>query len=110
MLSQEWLSQGHNTSPVTRQPLTSQQLTPNYALKSLIEEYKGGAIPQAAHVHADPVAAQPAPPIRIAASRIRGTKDCHVTLTVDDTPAAALPTLFIDVLDISGYARASQPS
>ena len=33
-----WFAAGHATSPLTRAPMTSQSLVPNYALKALIEE------------------------------------------------------------------------
>ena len=35
----EWLSR-NNTSPITRNPLDTSQLSPNRALKDLIDEYK----------------------------------------------------------------------
>lgn len=34
-----WLSSGHDTSPMTNLPLGHSQLTPNYSLRSAIQEW-----------------------------------------------------------------------
>ena len=93
---QQWFSMGHTTSPVTRAPMTSQSLVPNYALKALIEE--GGMTAQAAPTAPATTAAAPTPTIQVTKTPTGLT----ITVSAPDAPDAMLPTLFIDVLDISG--------
>ena len=100
--AQEWLAMGNSTSPVTRQPLTAGELVPNYALKSLIAGGAPVVVPAPAPVPASTSTSTLAPPITITAERITGTTQYHVALSVPDVPTATMPTLFIDVLDISG--------
>lgn len=97
-----WFAAGHNTSPMTRQRMTSQQLIPNLALRATIEEaIKAGLDPAAAGGGgAAKAAVLPPPPIEATVSRIDADR-FHVRLSVPDT-GATLPTLFIDVLDVSG--------
>lgn len=42
----EWL-RTHTTSPITRESMTAASLTPNYALKSMIERHNTTAVPKA---------------------------------------------------------------
>ena len=91
-----WFSAGHSTSPLTRAPMTSRSLVPNIALRAMIEE----ASPVAA-ADPDPVPAAIAnSPPTLTAQRL-GSAKILATITA---PAAAepLPTLLINVLDISG--------
>ncbi len=89
-----WFAAGHTTSPMTRQPMTSQSLVPNYALKALIEEAGAAIAPPAPRV----AATTPNPEITVAT-----TPAGHLLISVS-TPdtGTTLPTLFIDCLDISG--------
>jgi Mg-chelatase subunit ChlD len=92
---EQWFSLGHTTSPVTRAPMTSQSLVPNYALKALIEEGTGSVASAPAHVGQAPA---PLPTIRVTAA----PGGLTISVSVPEAPDATLPTLFIDVLDISG--------
>ena len=88
-----WFASGKHISPMTRQPMSSRSLVPNYALKAMI----------AAASSAPAAAATPPPsatksPIKITATR--DGDDYHVSVSSDGS--ATLPTLFIDVLDVSG--------
>lgn len=42
------------------------------------------------------------PEYAVTARRIQGTNQYHIAIAAPDAPGATLPTLFIDVLDISG--------
>jgi hypothetical protein len=42
----EWL-RTHTTSPITREPMTAASLTPNYALRSMIERHNTTVVPKA---------------------------------------------------------------
>ncbi len=99
---EQWFGMGKVTSPVTRAPMTSQSLVPNYALKALIEEsLKGSATADA--VSPPPESTEedlmPLPMLSVVTDGSRLT----ITVTAPDIPIDdTLPTLFIDVLDISG--------
>jgi hypothetical protein len=93
---EQWFATGNMTSPVTRAPMDPADLRPNYALKALIEGGPAGPPPAA-----PPPPATPKPPITLTVTpRDPGTY--HATISIPDEPAAAMPTLFIDVLDRSG--------
>ena len=101
-----WFAAGHSTSPMTRQPMTGRQLIPNLAVRAMIEDaIKAGldstAIVAAAVAAAAAATAAPPSPIEATISRI-GDDKFHVRLTVPDVAEATMPTLFIDVLDVSG--------
>lgn len=102
-----WFAAGHATSPLTRTPLTSRQLVPNLALRGAIEEaLAAGWMPApapslaagaAATAHAEP---PPAPCVEL--GRLHDGRLFTRVSVPDSGPAITLPTLFIDVLDISG--------
>jgi len=56
-----------------------------------------------------PAPAPPASPIQVKANRITGTDKVHISLSVPGagSPDSMMPTLFIDVIDISGSMRLS---
>jgi Mg-chelatase subunit ChlD len=91
-----WFASGKQISPMTRQPMTSRSLVPNYALKAMIADArKAATAPTAAPA---PAVVLPAP----AAVSIHTSRDgdtYHISLSAD---GPTLPTLFIDVLDVSG--------
>lgn len=93
---EQWFALGNTISPMTRAPMASQSLVPNYALKALIE---AGAAPPTTKKATTTGGA--APPITIGVTAIEGSR-YHVTVSTEDVSDATLPTLFIDVLDISG--------
>jgi Mg-chelatase subunit ChlD len=90
-----WFAAGHNTSPLTRAPMTSRSLVPNIALRTLIEESTTPA-----------AAADPTPHTEVAAPpalTVDRVDDRRLLVTLSaPADAPTLPTLFIDVLDISG--------
>jgi Mg-chelatase subunit ChlD len=96
---EQWFAIGHTTSPVTRAPMTSQSLVPNYALKALIEE---GGVPappvQTPAATAGSVVVPLPPTIQVA----KAANGLTLTVSAATAPDATLPTVFIDVLDISG--------
>ena len=94
-----WFASGKQISPMTRQPMTSRSLVPNYALKAMIADARKPAAPAPAVVLAAPTPnPNPKPnPITLSASRDGDTY--HISLSAD---GPSLPTLFIDVLDVSG--------
>jgi len=101
-----WFAAGHATSPLTRQPLTGQQLIPNLALRGAIEEALAAGWSPAAGLAAGGAAPAPppvpAPEPSLELGRLTDGR-LYVRAMVaglPDTPA--LPTTFIDVLDISG--------
>lgn len=95
-----WFAKGHTTSPMTRQSLAHMTLIPNLALRNTIEAMRSGPTPVAAAAAAA-TAATPAPALKI--NRIIGSaSDYAVEISVPEAADATLPTLFIDVLDISG--------
>lgn len=89
------------------------KLIVNYALKALIEEAQSGATTTTTttgtSTSSDTHAQAPPPPITIKAGRLAGSDDntYHISLSTPDTPGATIPTLFIDVLDISGSMGSS---
>lgn len=92
-----WFAAGHATSPLTRQPLTGQQLIPNLALRGAIEEaLAAGWNPSPPGVLA--VTATVAAPTLELARLADGRLYARALATGETT----LPTTFIDVLDISG--------
>lgn len=102
-----WFAAGHATSPLTRAPMTSQSLVPNYALKALIEEAvaSGGSSAGPAVTPTMLLERIPPPPITIQTERITDTDTYAIRLSAAGATAteeSTLPTLFIDVLDISG--------
>jgi Mg-chelatase subunit ChlD len=83
--------------------MTSQSLVPNYALKALIEEASGKS-PAAPPALVSPTHVIPPPALSVTSDGTRLT----ITITGPDIPIdATLPTLFIDVLDISGSMGSS---
>ena len=105
-----WFSSGHNTSPLTRQPMLSQSLVPNIALRSAIADAVRTAVPSVATVaSASAPAAEPESP-SLSITRT-STGDMVIKITGAEG-ASALPTIFIDVLDISGSMGnpAAEPS
>ena len=106
-----WFTAGHLTSPLTRQPMTSRSLVPNIALRSMIEEtHRASAAAPAAPAATSPAAAVVVAAPTLSVSRTP-TGDLVFKIQETDT-AAALPTIFIDVLDISGSMgnAAAEPS
>jgi Mg-chelatase subunit ChlD len=108
-----WFTAGHLTSPLTRQPMTSQSLVPNIALRSMIEETHRSSSSSAAPAasSAPPAAAAAAAPTLTVTRTPTGNLIFKINET--DTPGIpALPTIFIDVLDISGSMgnAAAEPS
>jgi Mg-chelatase subunit ChlD len=102
-----WFAKGHTTSPMTRQNLAHMTLIPNLALRNTIEAMRSGGGSAAAAAAAAPAAAPaPATPAltpSITINRIAGTAaDYAIEISAPEAPDATLPTLFIDVLDISG--------
>jgi Mg-chelatase subunit ChlD len=95
-----WFATGKNTSPMTRQPMASTSLVPNYALKAMIEEAATATATTTVTPPASPPkkTAQDPPAITVTKA---GTL-YHVSVTVPDGEHNTKPTLFIDVLDISG--------
>jgi Mg-chelatase subunit ChlD len=91
-----WFAMGKTTSPMTRQPMASTSLVPNYALKAMIEEGSRDISPITTLAATKFEA--PTPTITVTKSG----KQYHVSVTVPDGEQYTKPTLFIDVLDISG--------
>lgn len=103
-----WFAAGHATSPLTRQPMASRSLVPNIALRSAIADaLKASPAPAAA-----PAAAAPAPAAGPSVSVTRRPGGDLVIKITEDSAASALPTILIDVLDISGSMgnAAAEPS
>lgn len=99
---QQWFAIGHTTSPVTRAPMSSQSLVPNYALKAMIEESTTSTT--------DTAPVPPTPAVPAAPPTLRVTESPHgitISISAAEEPDATLPTLFIDVLDISGSMGSS---
>lgn len=99
---ERWLATGNNTSPITRVPMTSNNLIPNYALRSLIEAATGVVDVSGSSVDAEEPNTRPTPPPVSLDVMAAGEGRYHIKISAPDGPAATLPTLFIDVLDISG--------
>lgn len=99
-----WLARGNITSPMTRQNLAHTTLIPNLALRATIEAMRSSAPAAAAAPAAAPAPAAtvtPAPALKV--NRIAGSAaDYAIEVSVPEAPDATLPTLFVDVLDISG--------
>ena len=95
-----WFATGNTTSPMTRAPM-SRILTPNIALRGLIQAVAPIATPAATTEDdpAAPAAPLPAPDLRV--HKITGTSELLVTVS-ESEDAPTLPVLFIDVLDNSG--------
>lgn len=98
-----WFARGNTTSPMTRQALAHMTLIPNLALRNTIEALRSapgtGSAPAAAAVPS----ATPAPAPALKINRITGTAaDYAVEISAPEAADTTLPTLFIDVLDISG--------
>lgn len=97
---ESWFAAGNATSPLTRQPMTGRQLVSNLALRGAIEEaLAAGWSPVALAAGAAAAAAPPPPPPTLELGRLHDRR-LYVRARAD--AAALLPTLFIDVLDISG--------
>jgi Mg-chelatase subunit ChlD len=99
-----WFAAGNATSPLTRQPMTGRQLVSNLALRGAIEEaLAAGWSPAAAAQLAAGGAAVPEPtptlPPTLELGRLHDRRLYVRTMATGET---TLPTLFIDVLDISG--------
>ena len=90
---------GHNKSPLTREIVTSRTLIPNITLRILIKESQNPTLAQPVQ-QVMPSQNQP-PPIDMTINRI-GENKYHISLKADDKSDATMPTLFIDVIDISG--------
>ena len=86
----EWL-RTHTTSPITREPMTAASLTPNYALRSMIERHNTTIIV--------PKAKKPAKTTIPAKSTNSGSEDQHYAIRVQQeemaayTPLSAAPTI-----------------
>jgi Mg-chelatase subunit ChlD len=96
-----WFATGNTTSPMTRAPM-SRILTPNIALRGLIQSTAPITSAPAAATTDDP-AEVPAPttPPTLRVQKIAGTGEILVTVS-ESEDAPTLPVLFIDVLDNSG--------
>ncbi len=98
-----WFAMGKTTSPMTRQPMSSTSLVPNYALKAMIEEASSSQTTTTPSATPTPALKHESPPISIKATRIsEAANEYHVSVSVPDGKKYTKPTLFIDVLDISG--------
>jgi hypothetical protein len=95
-----WFAAGHNTSPLTRAPMTSRSLVPNIALRALIQESAAAAT--AATTDPDPTTTTPVPAPTLTVEPLSEGGRILVRITSAATATETLPTLFIDVLDISG--------
>ena len=108
-----WLQQSM-VSPVTRQRMSSNQLTPNIALRSLIESAFQQTTTQSG------IAAFKQSPVEITSRRYLddvGTNYVHVKARVSSAEAERQPILFLAILDNSGsmgeeagFAQQSQGS
>jgi len=96
---QQWLNSGQNRSPMTREVMTSRNLIPNIALRNLIQESQNPT--SVAPIQQAMAAQNQPPPIDMTINRI-GENKYHISLKTEDKPDATMPTLFIDVIDISG--------
>lgn len=105
---QAWFNSGHVSSPLTREKWNSQTLIPNRALKELIEASHNSSSTVISNI--SNVVKAPPPPINMEVKRIKNTNNYHISLNVDDNPDSTIPTLFIDVLDISGSMRSAAVS
>jgi Mg-chelatase subunit ChlD len=110
-----WFAAGHSTSPLTRQPMVSQSLVPNIALRSMIQDAQRASPPAAAAGGAAGGAgvADPAPVVAAPTLSAARTPGGDVVIQIKEADGvAALPTIFIDVLDISGSMgnAAAEPS
>jgi Mg-chelatase subunit ChlD len=96
-----WFATGNTTSPMTRAPM-SRILTPNIALRSLIQSVAPISAPTPAATDTDPAAApEPLAPPTLRVTKIAGANEILVAID-EEEDAATLPTLIIDVLDNSG--------
>lgn len=62
---QDWFSRGETTCPLTGAKLPSIQLTPNYALKALIQQWKDRKQANNAEAKAEPTARYPELQVRL---------------------------------------------
>jgi hypothetical protein len=107
-----WFAAGHATSPLTRQPMASRSLVPNIALRSAIADALKAPAPAAAAAAAAaaPAVAESIPAPTLSVTR-RPSGDLVIKIA-EDAAVAALPTIIIDVLDVSGSMgnAAAEPS
>lgn len=98
-----WFAAGHTTSPLTRAPMTSHSLVPNIALRAMIQEAASSpsSVPASADTDPAPTSITNSPPLLSVKRLGTTTNRLLVTLTAPET-AEPLPTLLINVLDISG--------
>lgn len=103
---EKWFSIGHDTSPMTRQVLTSKALIPNIALRAMIQEAGAGAPAPAAPAPAAPAPAAPAPVPSIptlTVAAIAGSDQHQISVAMPVVAAeACLPLTLLFVGDISG--------
>lgn len=98
-----WFAAGNTTSPLTRQLMSSRQLVPNLALRGAIEDaLAAGWTPVGLAAGASAAAAAPAPPPSLELGRLHDGRLYARISVPNQGPDGTLPTLFIDVLDISG--------
>ena len=98
-----WFASGHRSSPLTREPWGNFTLIPNRALKELIEaSHKPSSLVGQLMNIVTPFVKESPSPINLSIKRINGTNKYHISLTCDEKPEANMPTLFIDIIDISG--------
>jgi Mg-chelatase subunit ChlD len=105
-----WFSAGNSTSPLTRQPMLSQSLVPNIALRSAIADAVRTTVPSVAVAVAAVSAAAEAEAPTLSITR---TPAGDMVIKIVEAPSTStLPTIFIDVLDISGSMgnAAAEPS
>jgi Mg-chelatase subunit ChlD len=96
-----WLAE-HGTSPVTRQPISADQIVTNFALKSLIERYLGVAVAPMA-----PVALEGPPELSLT---VKATSSAGGDIHVRVQPGAdenRPPLVIIGLLDVSGSMSAN---
>jgi Mg-chelatase subunit ChlD len=95
-----WFAAGHQTSPLTRQPM-SRALYPNVVLRSLIQSRSASVpLPLPLPASGGGSGGSGPPPISLKLRRVESS--LHIALSVPEASDAALNTLFIDVLDVSG--------
>jgi hypothetical protein len=101
-----WLASGQSVSPLTRLPLNGSDLIPNHALRNAIEEYQKQqkqeavlAVERAAEEKKDD---RVVAGVELTASHLAGEEGTVVIcVQAEDVESTVLPTVFIDVLDVS---------
>ncbi|KAJ4462146.1 putative Protein arginine N-methyltransferase 6 [Paratrimastix pyriformis] len=113
---EEWLH-SHETSPVTRKPMTARSLIPNIALRNTIETLAGGAHPRPDAPHAAaPRAAAPRAPHALANIDLsvqmspanEGISTCSIVVN-PPVNGERRPCACICVIDVSGSMQLEAP-